>query len=50
MVFECKEYTQVVFEPAEIYCQLLEIYGDNLMTDGMVKQWVRKFNNGQTNV
>ncbi|GBN92970.1 hypothetical protein AVEN_58675-1 [Araneus ventricosus] len=37
-------------KPAEIHCQLVEVYGENLMTDGMVRKWVRQFNNGRTNV
>ncbi|GBM22061.1 hypothetical protein AVEN_137371-1 [Araneus ventricosus] len=37
-------------KPAEIHRQLLEIYGDNVMTDGMVIKWVRQFNDGRTNV
>ncbi|GBO31710.1 hypothetical protein AVEN_261240-1 [Araneus ventricosus] len=35
-------------EPAEIHCQLVEIYGENVMTDGMVRKWVRQFNDGRT--
>ncbi|GBM92887.1 hypothetical protein AVEN_205217-1 [Araneus ventricosus] len=35
---------------AEIHRQLVEIYGENGMTDGMVRKWVRQFNNGSTNV
>ncbi|GBN59193.1 hypothetical protein AVEN_123360-1 [Araneus ventricosus] len=37
-------------KPAEIHPQLVEIYGKNVMTDGMVRKWVRKFNDGRTNV
>ncbi|GBM05177.1 hypothetical protein AVEN_33537-1 [Araneus ventricosus] len=37
-------------KPAEIHRQLVEIYGENVMTDGMVKKWVRQFNDGSTNV
>ncbi|GBM12460.1 hypothetical protein AVEN_55296-1 [Araneus ventricosus] len=36
--------------PAEIHRQLVEIYGENVMTDGMVRKWVRQFNDGHTNV
>ncbi|GBL77590.1 hypothetical protein AVEN_118071-1 [Araneus ventricosus] len=36
--------------PAEIHRQLAEIYGENVMTDGMVRKWVRQFNDGRTNV
>ncbi|GBN35810.1 hypothetical protein AVEN_66281-1 [Araneus ventricosus] len=35
---------------AEIHRQLVEIYGENVMTDGMVRKWVRQFNDGRTNV
>ncbi|GBN53834.1 hypothetical protein AVEN_256511-1 [Araneus ventricosus] len=34
----------------EIHRQLLEIYGGNVMTDGMVRKWVRQFDDGRTNV
>ncbi|GBL91666.1 hypothetical protein AVEN_71320-1 [Araneus ventricosus] len=37
-------------KPAEIQHQLVEIYGENVMTDGMVRKWVQQFNNGRTNV
>ncbi|GBM39399.1 hypothetical protein AVEN_97019-1 [Araneus ventricosus] len=37
-------------KPAEIHRQLVEIYGENVMTDGMVRKWVRQFNGGRTNV
>ncbi|GBM80756.1 hypothetical protein AVEN_10622-1 [Araneus ventricosus] len=37
-------------KPAEIHRQLVEIYGENAMTDGMVRKWVRQFNDGRTNV
>ncbi|GBO36525.1 hypothetical protein AVEN_38937-1 [Araneus ventricosus] len=37
-------------KPAEIHRQLLDIYGENVMTDGMVRKWVRQFNDGLTNV
>ncbi|GBN12085.1 hypothetical protein AVEN_51072-1 [Araneus ventricosus] len=34
----------------EIHRQLVEIYGENVMTDGMVRKWVRQFIDGRTNV
>ncbi|GBN54975.1 hypothetical protein AVEN_261493-1 [Araneus ventricosus] len=34
----------------EIHRQLVEIYGENVMTDGMVRKWVRQFDDGRTNV
>lgn len=37
-------------KPAEILRQLVEIYGDNVMTNGMVRKLVRQSNNGQTKV
>ncbi|GBO23779.1 hypothetical protein AVEN_257767-1 [Araneus ventricosus] len=37
-------------KPAEIHRQLVEIYGENVMTDGMIRKWVRQFNDGRTNV
>ncbi|GBM08654.1 hypothetical protein AVEN_52487-1 [Araneus ventricosus] len=37
-------------KPAEIHHQLVQIYGENVMTDGMVRKWVRQFNDGRTNV
>ncbi|GBM73899.1 hypothetical protein AVEN_217240-1 [Araneus ventricosus] len=36
------------FKPAEIHRQLVDIYGENVMTDGMVRKWVRQFNDGRT--
>ncbi|GBN50514.1 hypothetical protein AVEN_15787-1 [Araneus ventricosus] len=35
---------------AEINRQLVEIYDENVITDGMVRKWVRQFNDGRTNV
>ncbi|GBM01440.1 hypothetical protein AVEN_245451-1 [Araneus ventricosus] len=37
-------------KPAGIHRQLVEVYGENVMTDGMVRKWVRQFNDGRTNV
>ncbi|GBN85567.1 hypothetical protein AVEN_80114-1 [Araneus ventricosus] len=34
----------------EIHRQLVEIYGENVMTDGMVRKWVRQFDDERTNV
>lgn len=33
-------------KPAEIHHQLVDIYGANVMTVGIVKKWVRQFNSG----
>ena len=35
--------------PSEIH-QICQVYGDNAMTDGMVRKWVRMFNEGRENV
>ncbi|GBN72198.1 hypothetical protein AVEN_26997-1 [Araneus ventricosus] len=35
-------------KPAEIH--RVEIYGENVKTEGMVRKWVRQFNDGRTNV
>ena len=37
-------------KPADIHCQICEVYGENAMSDGMVKKWVRKFNEGRDNM
>ncbi|GBN64054.1 hypothetical protein AVEN_21466-1 [Araneus ventricosus] len=37
-------------KPAEIHRQLVEIYGENVMTDEMVRKWVPQFSDGRTNV
>jgi hypothetical protein len=36
--------------PAEIYQQVHEVYGEDAMSDGMVKRWCRMFSEGRTNV
>ena len=36
--------------PSEIYHQICQVYGDNAMSDGMVRKWVRMFNEGRENV
>jgi len=30
--------------------QICQVYGDNAMSDGMVRKWVRMFNEGRENV
>ena len=30
--------------PKEIHHQICQVYGDNVMSDGMVRKWVRMFN------
>jgi len=36
--------------PSEIHYQICQVYGDNAMSDGMVRKWVRMFNGGRENV
>jgi len=36
--------------PSEIHHQICEVYGVNAMSDGMVRKWVRMFNEGRENV
>jgi hypothetical protein len=40
----------VSIRPAEIYWQVCEVYGENAMSDRMVKIWYRMFSEGRTNV
>ena len=35
---------------SEIHHQTFQVYGDNAMSDGMVRKWVRMFNEGWENV
>lgn len=37
-------------KPAEIYRQIQDVYGENAISEGMVRKWVRMFNEGRTNV
>jgi len=36
--------------PNEIHHQICQVYGDNAMSYGMVRKWVRMFNKGRENV
>ena len=36
--------------PSEIHHQIYQVYGDNAMSDGRVRKWVRMFNEGRENV
>ena len=36
--------------PNEIHHQICQVYGDNAMSDGIVRKWVRMFNEGRENV
>jgi len=33
--------------PSEIHHQICQVYGDNAMSDDMVRKWVRMFNEGR---
>ncbi|KAJ4446219.1 hypothetical protein ANN_12913 [Periplaneta americana] len=37
-------------KPADIHRQFCEVYGDDAISDGMVRRWVRKFNEGRISV
>jgi hypothetical protein len=36
--------------PAEMHRQVREVYGENAMSDGMVRRWCRMFSEERTNV
>jgi len=36
--------------PSAVHHQICQVYGDNAMSDGMVRKWVRMFNEGRGNV
>jgi len=36
--------------PSEIHQQICQVFGDNAMSDGVVRKWVRLFNEGRENV
>jgi len=36
--------------PSEIHHQICQVYGDNAMSDDMVRKWVRMFNERRENV
>jgi len=36
--------------PSEIHHQICQVYGENEMSDGMVRKWVRMLNEGRENV
>ena len=36
--------------PIEIRHQICQVYGDNAMNDGMIREWVRMFKEGRENV
>jgi len=33
--------------PSEIHHQICQVYGDNAMSDGMLRKWARMFNEGR---
>jgi len=37
-------------QPNEIHHQICQVNGDNAMSEGMVRKWVRIFNEGRENV
>jgi oligoribonuclease (3'-5' exoribonuclease) len=37
-------------KPADIHRQICEVYSESAMSDGMVRRWVRQFNEGRENV
>jgi hypothetical protein len=37
-------------KPADIHCQLHDVYGEHAMSDSVVWRWVRHFNEGYENV
>jgi hypothetical protein len=37
-------------KPADIHRQIFEVYGENAISDGMMRKWVRTFNEGRDNV
>ncbi|GBN13725.1 hypothetical protein AVEN_60068-1 [Araneus ventricosus] len=39
-----------VVKATEIHRQINEMYGENIMSEGMVRKWVRAFNDVHTNV
>ena len=36
--------------PSKIHHQICQVYGDNVMSDGIFRKWVRMFNEGRENV
>jgi len=36
--------------PSEVHHHFCQVYGDNAMSDGMVRKWVRMFKEGRENV
>ncbi|GFV67079.1 HTH_48 domain-containing protein [Trichonephila clavipes] len=38
------------FKSVGIHHQISEVYGENIMSDGMVRKWVKAFKDGRTNI
>ncbi|GFT51453.1 HTH_48 domain-containing protein [Trichonephila clavipes] len=38
------------FKSVDIHHQINEVYGENIMSDEMVRKWVRAFKDGRTNI
>ncbi|GFX67159.1 HTH_48 domain-containing protein [Trichonephila clavipes] len=38
------------FKSVDIHHQISEVYGESIMTDEMVRKWVRAFKDGRTNI
>jgi len=47
-VIRCLKTRNVL--PSEIHHQICQMYGDNAKSEGMVRKWVRMFNEGRENV
>jgi len=53
---DCESRTVILFFksrnvlPSEINHQICQVYGDNAMSDGIVRKWTRMFNEGRENV
>ena len=37
-------------KPIDVHREIVEVYGQNIMSDGMVRKWFRAFKDGPTNV
>jgi hypothetical protein len=37
-------------KPAEVHCQLYDVYGEHAMSSSVVRRWMRIFNEGCKNV
>ncbi|GFU79334.1 HTH_48 domain-containing protein [Trichonephila clavipes] len=38
------------FKSVDIHHQISDVYGENIMSDGMMRKWVRTFKDGPTNI